>query len=578
MNINTGKYIMYCRKSSEGEDRQIQSIDDQVRENRLKAMRLGLKIYRTFSESKSAKEPGRESFNEMISLINGRVDIKGIIAWELNRLTRNPVDTGALQWLLQEGKIQEIVTSSRIYRIEDSALLMSIDGGFANEFIMKLKKDTLRGLNSKIEKGLAPILAPVGYVNDTAKRQGERDIIPDPINFPLMRRLFEIAMTGNFSLESLSIKAKEMGITNNRGGKHISKSQMADILRNPFYTGSFLYNGKIHKGKHVPMLTQKEYDLIQEIMSDKSRPRKEVHNFPLTGLIRCGGCGSMITAETHTKHYKNGNSQIFTYYRCTKKGDKECKQGYISDDKLEKQVSDYLNNIKISKEFVDWAVKWINMANISRKELEKSQFVSLERQYKAVCRQIDNLLELKISANNMDGNMLSDDEFQTKKTALLEEKARINEQVKNFDARYDEWIDLTAKTFDFASTAQDKFENGSPETKKLILKAIGSHLVLTDRKLAIEVRKPFAFIQEVIGRYDIERDWLAPALKAEDTAIKGVSSYQNPNWGGRRDLNPQHLAPQASALPLSYDHRVIRGGGQALLTTTASQRDALRVH
>lgn len=532
INKNTGKYIMYCRKSSEGEDRQIQSIDDQVRENRLKAQRLGLKIYKTFSESKSAKQPGRDRFNEMIKLINERVDVKGIIAWELNRLSRNPVDTGALQWLLQEGKIQEIVTSSRTYKIEDSALLMSIDGGFANEFIMKLRKDTLRGLNSKIEKGLAPILAPVGYVNDTAKKQGERDIIPDPINFPLMRRLFEIAMTGNFSLESLALKAKEMGITNNRGGKHISKSQMADILRNPFYKGMFLYNGKLHKGIHTTMITNGEFELIQEIMSGKSRPRKEVHNFPLTGLIRCGGCGSMITAESHTKHYKNGNSQIFTYYRCTKKGDKKCKQGYVSDNKLEKQVSDYLNGIKISKEFVDWAIKWINMANISRKELEKSHFVSLERQYKTICRQIDNLLELKISVNNMDGNMLSDEEFQTKKTALLEEKARISEQMKNFDAKYDEWINLTAKTFDFASTAQEKFENGSPETKKLILKAIGSHLVLKERKLSIEVRKPFTFIQEVIGKYGDDYNWLAPAINADVTANKGDSSYQNPDWGG----------------------------------------------
>ncbi len=534
MDIKTikSKYIMYCRKSTEGEDKQIQSLNDQKSENTLIAKRLGLKIIKTFSESKSAKQPGREQFGEMIMLINKRKDIKGIVAWELNRLSRNPIDTGALQWLLQEGTIEEIITSSRTYKVEDSALLMSIDGGFANEFIMKLKKDTLRGVNSKLEKGIAPILAPAGYMNDVAKRQGERDIIPHPINFPLMRRLFEIAMTGNFSLQSLATKAKELGITNNRGGKYICKSQMADILRNPFYVGKFLYGGKIYQGVHEPMLTQDEYDLIQEIMSGKSRPRKEVHNFPLTGLIRCGGCGSMITAETHTKNYKNGKSQVFTYYRCTKKGDKHCKQGYVSDVKLEKQSIEYLNSIRISKKFVDWAIKWINVANMSRKELEKSHRQALERQYKGVCRKIDNLLELRISESNVDGNLLSDEEFQSKKATLLEDKARISDQMRNFDQHYDEWIDLTAQTFNFASTAQEKFEHGSPEIKKLILKAIGSHLVLKDRKLSVEVRKPFAFIQEVVSKYSIDQNWLAPVINADNTATKGDSSYQNEVVGG----------------------------------------------
>lgn len=550
------KYIMYCRKSTEGEDKQIQSLDDQKSENTLIAKRLNLKVLKIYSESKSAKQPGREQFGEMIQLINKRKDIKGIISWELNRLSRNPIDTGALQWLLQEGTIDEIITSSRTYKVEDSALLMSIDGGFANEFIMKLKKDTLRGVNSKLEKGIAPILAPAGYMNDLTKRQGERDIIPHPTNFPLMRRLFEIAMTGNFSLESLAHKAKELGITNNRGNRYICKSQMADILRNPFYIGKFLYNGKVYQGIHEPMLSQDEYDLIQEIMSGKSRPRKEVHNFPLTGLIRCGGCGSMITAETHTKPYKNGKFGTFTYYRCTKKTNKKCKQPYLRDSEMESQVIEYLNSIKISQKFVDWAIKWINIANSSRKELEKSHRLALKRQYEGVCRKIDNLLELRISEANIGGRLLSDEEFQSKKAILLEDKARINDQMANFDQRYDEWIDLTAQTFNFASTAQDKFEHGSPETKKLILKAIGSHLALKDRKLSVEVRKPFTFIQEVIGKYSIDQNWLAPTIIANNTAKRGDSSYQNELLGGRRGSNPQHPAPQAGALPLSYDHQV----------------------
>lgn len=64
---NKIKYFLYARKSSESEDRQVQSIDDQV--NRLKqlATDLNLDIKKIYTEAKSAKKPNnRPLFDEMI--------------------------------------------------------------------------------------------------------------------------------------------------------------------------------------------------------------------------------------------------------------------------------------------------------------------------------------------------------------------------------------------------------------------------------------------------------------------------------------------------------------------------------
>lgn len=51
-------YFMYCRKSSEAEDRQILSIDSQITELKRYAARKGLKIAAVLTEAKSAKAPG----------------------------------------------------------------------------------------------------------------------------------------------------------------------------------------------------------------------------------------------------------------------------------------------------------------------------------------------------------------------------------------------------------------------------------------------------------------------------------------------------------------------------------------
>ena len=61
------KYFIYCRKSSEDEERQVLSIEAQLAELREFAKQNNLFIVREFTESKTAKEPGREVFNFMMS-------------------------------------------------------------------------------------------------------------------------------------------------------------------------------------------------------------------------------------------------------------------------------------------------------------------------------------------------------------------------------------------------------------------------------------------------------------------------------------------------------------------------------
>lgn len=88
------KYFVYCRKSTEAEDRQILSIDSQINELKRHAAKKGLNIVAVLTEAKSAKALGRPVFNSMMErLYRGEAD--GILCWKLDRLARNPVDGGA---------------------------------------------------------------------------------------------------------------------------------------------------------------------------------------------------------------------------------------------------------------------------------------------------------------------------------------------------------------------------------------------------------------------------------------------------------------------------------------------------
>lgn len=537
-------YFIYARKSSEAEDRQIASIPDQLEWADKQISLLSLSVNgKPFTESRSAKKPGRTEFNKMMEEIQKREDIKGILCWKFNRLCRNPKDEGDLRWLLQSGTIEEIITSDGVYREQDSDFRMAIDGASGQRFINDLRKDTLRGMKSKLDKGIAPVLAPPGYKNDMIKRQGERDIIPDEVQFPLVRKLFELFMTKNYSVQQLWYEAEKLGVKNSRK-QIVSKSQLYVMLRNPFYTGTrFVYARKLYtNGIHKQMLTDAEFDLIQDILDGRSRPRHDLHAKDLlAGIMRCGECGRMITTEVKTKHYKNGTSQVFTYYRCTKKwNDKKCSQPYIRAEVLEEQVLNYMDTITLSTPFVEWAIKWLKVMHSNQEQLREAKYKTAEQSYQEIVKKISKVVEMTI-----DG-MFTTQEGMEKKQELELEKQRLSDELTKMDTHVTEWSNLAIQTFDLVKNIKERFTNGSIEQRKTILRVIGSNLVIKDKKIDIMVRTPFEYIQKAVSEIN-EDNWLEPNDLPVLSSQIAVFHVQNSIWGGIRESNPLKLPPQGSA-------------------------------
>src|ERR1700690_3100396 len=224
------KYFIYCRKSSEDEDRQMLSIDAQLSELKSIASKNGTAVVGTFTESKSAKEPGRAIFNDMLRRIE-RGEANAILTWKLDRLARNFDDGGKIIGLLQRGVIREIRTFEKTYLPSDNVLMIAVELGMANQYVRDLSMNIRRGIREKIRRGIFCGKAPLGYFNEPRLRTIE----PHPEKFAKLKVSLERFATATLSLTAFRNQLTAAGIVGDRSKKPLVLSAVERVLTNPFY-------------------------------------------------------------------------------------------------------------------------------------------------------------------------------------------------------------------------------------------------------------------------------------------------------------------------------------------------------
>jgi len=251
------KYFIYCRKSTEEEERQILSIEAQLAELREFAKQNNLFVAKEYTESRTAKEPGRPIFNEMLGEIE-KGNAEGILAWNPDRLARNSIDGGRVIYLVDTGKITSLKFPTFWFEpTPQGKFMLSVAFGQAKYYTDNLRENILRGIRQKIRRGELSAKAPLGYFNEPRLRT----IKPDKKTFNKVREVLRAFATGEYTLTKIQGKMFSLGLVS-KDGKPLHLSTIQGILSNPFYYGHFKYRGEIHQGSHKPMISKKPRPLF----------------------------------------------------------------------------------------------------------------------------------------------------------------------------------------------------------------------------------------------------------------------------------------------------------------------------
>ena len=485
---------IYARRSTDAEDKQVQSLPAQLHWAREICGRNGIVDPLIFEERRSAKTPGRPEFNRLLALIQkGEVDT--VICWKADRLARNALDGGSILYALESKKLKRIITSDRTYSGQaDEEFILHLELGLSAKFSKDLSKNTQRGMEEKWRRGEWTGIAPLGYLNRRDARN-HGTIVVDGRAAPYVRQLFELAATGSYSLLRLSQLAEEEWRLNfirrrraNSRRRGIPLNTIQRILRNPFYVGMMRIKGQLIPGTHPPLISKTLFDRVQDVLARRrvaaERPQKK--SFAYAGLIQCGGCGRRLTAYTKTK--PSGRS--YTYYICSNRSKKRCAEPQIVEQVFTTAIEQALSHIVLTPEDKENCLRIVGELAAARLATAGEEKNRLVAEIAAFERQNKRLLDLLVEG------AISQDDYNYKRAGLNEQVAAAQMKLGVFSDDLQQRIEL-ARTF-FAALPEDisHFQAAANEGKKVIVRNLGLELVAEDKNARVQAEKPTSILMD----------------------------------------------------------------------------------
>ncbi len=476
--------LIYCRVSTEEQAEKGFSLDVQEKLCRDFAERNDYEtvgVYR--DEGKSGTSLDRPALKDLLERSQQDKTIKAVIVQETDRLARNTKDHLTIRALLQKANVKLISVAQPM--LDDSPEGNMIDTILAsvNQFQSDINsRKTRKSLQEKFEQGWWPGWAPLGYLNTPIENVGEgqraRKIVTnDPERWDLMRELFKLYLTGNYSAFELSEIMHAKGLQS-RTGKKICNSIMVHILRNPFYAGIIRWNEQQRQGNHEPIITLQEHESILDILSAHNfhASRRRVHHFLLMGFLYCNVCGGRYTAELHAK-------RNIVYYHCNFQGKRGNEKPHtnagqnIEATAIEEEIEMRFKGMQFSDEYISMI--------ISKAEKHYDAWKgSVETQRRVFLNQKQSLEQKRdIAEEKLLARIISDEDFSRLKTKLVQGLNQIQNQLAGLDTQHESKMNTLREVLRFCGNVYESYREAPYEVKRHYLGLFWEKFLLEDRRI-----------------------------------------------------------------------------------------------
>ncbi len=502
--------VIYARVSSKEQEREGFSIPAQLDLLYDYARSKGFEVVQEFKDIETAKAAGRGEFNRMVEYIKEHA-IQAILVEKTDRLYRNLADYVKLEELDLEihlVKENEVISKESLSHAKFIHMIRVV---MAKNYIDNLREEVTKGMHKKAATGVFPARAPFGYVNMLV--DGKKVIVPDPDKAMAVRKMFEWYGTGRYGLPVITRMCADMGVRFRDSGGYLTLSAIHRILMNRFYYGEMVWGGKVYQGVHEPVISRELWDRCQQIRRGrrKSVAHQGKNKWAFQGMVRCGECGGMLTAER-----KKGK---YVYYHCNQIGG-VCRKEYVREEVIDRQFGAALGAIRMDEDVAEWISDALALSGREDREYRDQVAGKLLRRDRLLARRMEQMYVDKLDGKVPAGL------FDSKYSEWDGERAKIAVKVKEIRDGTPNYVGAV-KIIELVNKAAGLYFQQDVMERRRLLDFVLSNSTWQDGMLTPGYRKPF--------------DVLAVA-NATHRQMDGVTVGDERfvgNWWRRRESNPR---------------------------------------
>lgn len=488
----------------------------------------------------SAKDLNRPGIKKILDSINSnKREFDGIIFFRLDRLTRNPRDLYAMIDLFKEHDVdfvsvrENLDSSTAIGRVVIGilGLLSAFERELTGE---RVKASVLARARQGMRTGGK---APIGYklIKEGPPlpngKQPTRVVI-DETMAPHIRIVWEMA-SNNKSLVEIGKELLRRGV--HTVNKHIWRRQsIALILKNPFYKGYIVYNGEVNRGKHQPLVEEKMWDKANKHSSAKTPGRrywkhKAGYEFLLSGLVKCGLCGSSLVSIHSAGRGKNK----FYYYECGRsRQGLGCSYKRISGPVFDKAVLNYFKRASQNQEII---VRAIGTAiRESQIKFEKIEEKLIERRIRlnTLRHEVETLLNLAMKNSVSQGAT-----FKTKMSKAEDEIEQLEDEIKKLEEEK-KIAQLNAQSgehvYSNVKIAMQHIDQAPPGIQKDLLRALIENITVYEDRIVMNMFIEAASLPQILLNACEKEKNLTPTISQDEVSDQSehpvASTASVSNW------------------------------------------------
>jgi site-specific DNA recombinase len=468
------RYVIYLRKSTDDEQKQVRSLDDQ-RDECIRLARDVLKIRvpkeeDIFEESASAKISGnRPIFDELLQgFRTGKYH--GLIAWSPDRISRNMKEAGEVIEMIDREYIQDLAFCT--YQFDNTPngkMMLGILFATSKQYSDKLGVDVKRGTDGNIKDGKYNGVVKKGYYIDASTGY----FIPDEYNWNLLRMAVDMRLNqgksnveiANFLNDSVfsSRKTQDDDYVQFKA----TKQKVAKIFEDSFYCGLYQYGDNIVNLTDIysfkPLITTDEYIMLNsDIAKDfnKKTTVKTIRNSRLEyGLLRnkviCDFCDvPMQFQHQEIKRGKNSGKWLVSFY-CR---NKECLRHNKDEQKKQGIKLDKSIRAKYVMAGIEWQLRHLTKQSEEAYRMYIGRLESRIASDRAIVkRKLDQAKDDKRS-NDKQYTRLLDFQVANPKEYEKHHKGRLD--------HYKQLSDLAQESIDENKEALEQLETALPTKKE----------------------------------------------------------------------------------------------------------------